>query len=160
MLAEHDLAFTPVDNPYIARQIGPGRNYFRATSGFCDCGTALGDAAFEDAPPKAARPVAKLKQMRKKGWSEAKISRWLAQREEYLSEKAEGPDTADLDRWRSFLKAMIAARFGPVGVLIHDYRYSVDDEKFSIGSTVRHRTASLTNDDLYQLSYDDLHEFR
>jgi hypothetical protein len=91
----------------IGPSLGADERLFGTTPDHCDCGTALGRAAM---PRRRARePSHQAIGMRRKGWSEARIARAVAQ-----SEAARGPGSGsakqaaeELGRWRGFIAAAL-----------------------------------------------------
>lgn len=77
----HKLGFELISNPHVAEQIDPQAWYILTTGKHCDCGTAVGSLALQRTAKVLSydREVMKL---RKQGWSEAKIRRWLEQKEQ------------------------------------------------------------------------------
>jgi hypothetical protein len=61
--------------------LAPGERFFHTTPAHCDCGTPLGEAALPGRDP-AQVAEATAARLRRKGWSEAKIARALAQQVE------------------------------------------------------------------------------
>ncbi|MDP3508923.1 MAG: hypothetical protein Q8T09_13125 [Candidatus Melainabacteria bacterium] len=139
---KYGMLFKPIDNPFVSAQVPPGQ-YVRATQSVCDCGTPLGSSATKDNRGKSkdagesahAVAVAKLK---KKGWSQAKIDRWQAEKEtasERSSMQRANSSGADLKSWCQFIKAFLTASEGKaLGLILHWYSGSLDDEKIQINS--------------------------
>ena len=80
---KHGMLFKPIDNSFVCAQI-PSGQYVRATQSLCDCGTPLGSLTAKhnqrgraEGESSHGTAVAKLK---KKGWSQAKIERWLGEK--------------------------------------------------------------------------------
>ena len=112
----HKLGFELISNPHVAEQVDPQDWYILTSRRHCDCGTALGSLKHERAA-KVLSYDRELKKFRKQGWSEAKIQRWLEQKEQ-TKERHRREDEAladgrgpELDRWIEFLNDLI--RFGP-----------------------------------------------
>jgi len=97
------IRWEPIENPAIKKQLLAGDSYYYTTWSTCDCMTSLGSGR-----PDTQRPRnhdRKVAQLRKQGWSAAKIERSLADREAVATRKARakaeqgaipGPDA---DRW-------------------------------------------------------------
>lgn len=64
----------------------------------CDCGTSLCNAR------KAKKADQQAEKLRNKGWSEARIAKWLAQKQEESSKKRSN----DLSRWRAAISETLA----------------------------------------------------
>ncbi len=69
-----------IDNRHVLGQLRPGERYYLTTRGHCDCGTALGSMGPEW-EHRSKDPANKVPALRRKGWSEAKITRWLKDKE-------------------------------------------------------------------------------
>jgi hypothetical protein len=103
------------------------------TTRHCDCGTALGIAANTErsAERKHERIEHKLDRFRRRGWSHARIERWLAQVEadQDRHAKVKADDAADDAReWRDWLRrALEEVRVEHVGLLVDDFEGLLDD---------------------------------
>jgi hypothetical protein len=75
----------------------------RLTQGHCDCGTAL---ASKRSP--ASIKARKIEVLRKRGWSEHRIERWVAQvksDESRKEEESRAKDIPDLQHWLEWVQA-------------------------------------------------------
>jgi hypothetical protein len=158
------MLFKPIDNPFVCAQLPPGQ-YVRATSSVCDCGTPLGSLSAKDkqkslADGESVHAVAKLK---KKGWSQAKIDRWQAEKEtaaERSSLQRANSSGADLNSWCQFIKAFLTSSEGKsLGILLHWYRGSLDDEKIQIKSIEHLRLPEELEKNLLSIREDVLYLF-
>jgi hypothetical protein len=101
-----DHGFPPIHNPSLLAQAEPGDQYFRATRGMCDCDTSLGRG--HDGRSRASwDEAAAVARLRKKGWREARIARWL-------EEKRANDERTDQAR-----VARIEANYGPAGYWVN-----------------------------------------
>ncbi len=136
---QHGMLFSPIDNSFVSAQMPQGQ-YVRATQSVCDCGTPLGSLSAKHNPKSRAEgesahatSVAKLK---KKGWSQAKIDRWLGEKEtasERASLQRANSSGANLNSWCQFIKTFLSASQGKaLGILLHWYSGSLDDEEIEI----------------------------
>ena len=106
-----------------------------------------------------------MKKFRKQGWSEAKIQRWLEQkeqtkerhrREDEVLANGGGPE---VDRWIEFLDDLI--RCGPssrFGLLLHWYGGSVEGERIKIKRRERVKLSELNPERLMRIEEDVLYE--
>ena len=106
-LSSHYYAHTPVDSAvmrgwgWTILPIGGGQ-------GLCMCGTSLG-AAVPPEPVDQLRQEAKVKGLKRQGWSDAKVERWLESkrsshaREERVFHALAGRRDEEIDRWLDFL---------------------------------------------------------
>src|SRR5262249_9313009 len=119
---KHNLGFRLLSSSPVVRQLPAGDRYVLTTRGHCDCGTVLGSRRTPEAESRA-RQVAKL---RKKGWGDAKIERWLAEKQAVRERDVRKPDsdararTADVERWLAFVDDALAL-VPRVGLLLHFY---------------------------------------
>jgi len=160
----HKLGFELISNPHVAEQVDPQDWYVLTSRKHCDCGTALGSLNHERAA-KVSSYDRELKKFRKQGWSEAKIQRWLEQKEQ-TKERHRREDEAlaegggpELDRWIEFLNDLI--RFGPsprFGLLLHWYAVSIEGERIKIKRRERFRLSELNPERLMRIEEDVLYE--
>src|SRR5258708_6292482 len=75
------LLFNKVDPGGVASILAPGETFGRITQRYCDCGTALGGSSIAARVAERERKWAehKIERLRRKGWSQQRIDRWLAQ---------------------------------------------------------------------------------
>ncbi len=101
--------------------------------------------------------------MKKKGWSQAKIDRWLGEKEiasERTSLQRANSSGADLNSWCQFILAYLtASEGGALGILPHWYHGSLDDEKISIQSIERIPSTEELEKNLLSMREDVLYLF-
>jgi hypothetical protein len=120
----------PVANPSITRILDGREAQYLTTVGGCDCGTVLARRAAA-APPDPMRQAAKLA---KKGWSRAKIERWLADRgtADARRETHAGAAPDSFELWENAISALLELPgVGAAGVLLHLYEGALASEDFS-----------------------------
>lgn len=115
----------------MTRQLLPDEAYFLTTLGHCDCDEPLG----------ARRPMGEdsremARKLARKGWSDGKIARAIAQKREQ-AEAADGVQRRRADegliRWLAFVDAVLAtAQVGELGLLLHFYGGGVEDEAVTV----------------------------
>lgn len=141
LCSKSGMLFKPIDNPFVSAQLPPGQ-YVRATQSVCDCGTPLGSSSAKEnkkslAEGESAHAVA-IAKLKKKGWSQAKIDRWQAEKEtasERSNLQRANSSGADLKSWCQFIKAFLTASEGKaLGLILHWYSGSLDGEKILINS--------------------------
>ncbi|MCB9679825.1 MAG: hypothetical protein H6733_00010 [Alphaproteobacteria bacterium] len=91
----------------------------------CDCGTVFGSANHTTHTPRVVSTDKKVHALRKRGWSEAKIARWAADRERALAKpqpdrSTTGAQVELAQRWADVLR-QTAQRAGRIGILLHWY---------------------------------------
>lgn len=150
-------------NPSVEAQLQAGETYFLTTVGHCDCGTALGARAREYAQ---AKPVDKLAQERKlklKGWSSAKISRWMQQQADNQNKqhpKESVHVSKDIETWCALLTEMLGSGLTLfVGLLIHSYSGPLS-ESFELVGRKAVQVSEIGPDFLGHMEEDTLYEFR
>ena len=107
-----------------------------------------------------------VKKLQKKGWGEAKIRRWIEEKEQ-VKQRREDEDEAYLrsspspvKRWIEFLTSLIECGYTlKVGLLVHTYHSSVDTEKIDLAAKETVRIADLTPELLMKMKKDVLYEF-
>ena len=121
------LAFDTIHNPHIDSQLEPTERYVRVTRGHCDCSTMLG--SLHARQPKE-RDIAKL---RRKGWSDTKIQRWLQSKEHGVRAPATPQGELTRDEWMAFLRDALDEGSVPyLGLMMHWYRRSPEDEQIHV----------------------------
>lgn len=128
VLRRHGRQAKLLANPSMARVLEPGEAHFLTTVGHCDCGTALVRAPLGQvgAPTQQAGRRAQAR------WSQAKIERWLSERQR-ADERAQkrrhanAPDSVDL--WsRIVMDLMSTPRVQQAGLLVHFFAGDIEDE--------------------------------
>jgi hypothetical protein len=164
MFKSHGFGFELISNPHVAQQIGPQDWYILTSGKYCDCGTALGSLS-NRVQDKAIDFEPQVRKLRKQGWSEAKIKRWLEQKEQtkerHLREDealAKGGDP-ELDRWIMLFEELINVRQIPkMGLLLHWYHGSVEGARIKIQRRERLRLSEVTPERLMKIEEDVLYE--
>jgi len=77
----YKLGFEIISNPHVVGQIDLKAWYILTSGKHCDCGTALGSLT-RQARAQGLSYDREVEKFRKQGWSEAKIKRWLEQKEQ------------------------------------------------------------------------------
>ena len=161
----YKLGFELISNPHVAAQIDSQAWYVLTTKKYCDCGTALGSVTHQTATEDLSYDR-EVKKFRKQGWSEAKINRWLEQKEQ-TRERHGREDEAlakgtqpELENWLEFLNDLLTTKVAhKFGLLLHWYHTSVESERIKI-----HRRESVSLSDvnaerLMRIEEDVLYEF-
>jgi hypothetical protein len=156
----HRLAFSVIGNPHVASQLAAGDLQVCTTQGHCDCDTVLGSHRRIGNRKPGTRELAKL---RTKGWSEAKIQRWLeqregvAQRDERSTELRARASLPEAERWVAFINDALT-KTPYFGLLLHMYSGGLDTERIDLK---RRRTprGKLSADFLLSIEEDVLYEF-
>lgn len=150
--SQFERDWEPLNNPYIHKFLSSGEQYFYTTRGHCDCGTTLGSKnSLHNNQSSIDRHVKKFK---RKGWSESRIDRWL---EEKLKPKPGG----DTFSWKSLISSLIEKGNAEyVGILLHAYSGSLENEKIEIERIEEVGFANLSEEYLCKVEEDVLYRFR
>lgn len=151
--------FAPLQSP-LRTQLLPAESYYLTTVGHCDCDTGFAcDGAVPTIGTHSAGEIErKVNSFRRQGWSQTKIDRWLAQREQ---QHKHGDDKhADCERWRAFIADFTQSRCAPyLGLMIHMYEGSWEAEDFAILSRTKLRVHDLDPEMISKLHRDTLYVF-
>jgi hypothetical protein len=149
----------PTTNASVEEHLEPGSHYFRAFEGHCDCDTVLGTARWEK--PSVEITQGELDKLRRKGWTEQKIERWIAQHDELHARRtaeAAKERTYDLRRWQALIDATVRSYASPYFVvLLHMYDGTLEGDCVPIRREVRVPEADVTDEYLVGLEEDVLY---
>ena len=109
------------DSPSLQAAVGSGWQPW-LSAGHCDCGTALASAR------EAEEWKGDAERWRRKGWSEAKIARALAEqlaRHEQDQQVRRDEALGDAGQWLQRIDALLDAGAARIGLLVRDYDGSV-----------------------------------
>lgn len=151
VLRRHRRRAKPVANASIAGALASGEAQFLTTVGHCDCGTALAPVSVDPAG-KQSDQAAKLA---KKGWSQSKVERWLADRAkaEAKSEESRHANTPDsVELWSRIVGDLMSAPgVQQAGLLLHFYSGDLEEEAIDL----KRETVPLRD---FEASLRDIHE--
>ncbi|HEX7858880.1 MAG TPA: hypothetical protein VF773_00995 [Verrucomicrobiae bacterium] len=165
---EHHRALRAFNNRQLSSQLGPEVASFVTATGHCDCGTPLGSGNREAArnATSATSEERQLAILRRKGWSAAKIERWLEQkagvavRSERVRRDHDQHETPAATEWVSFIQAMVASGgTSSVGLHLHNYGGDYELEEIRIGGRRSLRAAELDADYLLRIEEDVVYAF-
>lgn len=138
VMARHRRAAKSAGNPSVRDVLRSGEEQFLTTMGHCDCNSVLAGSAGVSNDNVAAEAKA-----RRRGWSDAKLARWRAEREKAdtrAQERARQQYSDSVEFWTQILRDLLAlSQVESAGLLIHFYEEGVDAEEFD----VRRRTTPL-----------------
>jgi hypothetical protein len=156
----HKRVFRPMKSP-VSRHLMPEESYFLTTWGQCDCGTGFACASptlRETAKGKEDEEESKIAQRVSKGWSQTKIDRWRAQRQEQQA-KVDRLNP-DCERWVQYITAMVGPGRTPwMGLMVHMYSGDLETEEFEICGRTRVSLADLTPEAVSGFDRDTLYIF-
>jgi hypothetical protein len=137
----------------ITKQLDGDYFYFCTTSGMCDCETLLGSKRKISTVQNSEIDIARF---RRKGWNDTKIARWIEQKSAIKNESIQ--DFDEVQKWMEFITEILEKRLtNKIGILIHMYSKSVNDESFTLGES--YNQSSLTEDYLLNLDQNRVHFF-
>ena len=125
ILQAHRRVAVPTHNPFLAAKLDAGDSQFLTTKG-CDCGTVLAELRpSRDAASES--DLAKIARLRKRGWSEAKIARSVAN-QEHARDRA--PVTGGtIEMWSDLIATVLADLPAKhAGLFLHWYKGDVATE--------------------------------
>jgi len=123
------------DTLCIRPHLSSGEREFCLVRSSCDCGTWLGSAV-RFGPTPEERLKADGERYRRKGWTEAKITRALASRKQSVLRPPRHIPNEDADYWIDLLSKVAAGLSVPaLGLMHHFYRKSMD-EAFDVSRLV------------------------
>jgi len=160
----YKLGFEIISNPHVVGQIDLKAWYILTSGKHCDCGTALGSLT-RQARAQGLSYDREVEKSRKQGWSEAKIKRWLEQKEQTQErhrreDEALAVSGADSQRWLAFLNALLTRpATSKFGLLLHWYHTSVESERIRIQRRETVRLADVDEELLMRIEEDVLYEF-
>jgi hypothetical protein len=158
VMDRHGRLAEPIDNPSIRKILNNGEHQYLTTRGQCDCGTVLAPRAdtSESFEEKLAKEAAR---MRRKGWSEAKISRALNGRRK-ADVRPHGGGSDSLELWNAVLSDLSRELKLPyAGLLVKFYAGAIATETFNAS---RREVAKNTpwRDALASMKHDEATIFR
>lgn len=154
---KYDLKFYKIKNSFVESQLPKGFFYLSKYTNHCDCGTVLGSMYhFSNIDFDFKKEIKKLK---RKGWSQTKIQRWLGDKEKN-KEKLKRQSSANKQRhapeaneWFEFIKSVVHNHdLKKFGLLLHMYRTSPETEKVKL--------KSIENVSIKNIEYDYLTKIR
>ncbi len=159
------LGFKVIHNQHLESQIPEGEHYILTTRGHCDCGTVIG-SLHRNTGNDSPYSERDLKKFRKLGWSEAKIKRWLEEKEsarktaEIKAQTFTENEESQASFWVGFLTAALKSdHINRIGLLLHLYTKGVTNEKIKLKNTVLMPIKQLRAEDLLNIEEDTLYQF-
>ncbi len=130
IMDRHGRAADPADNPSIRKVLQEGERQYVTTCGHCDCGTVL--APRHDPPETFEERLAKeAARMKRKGWSEAKITRAMEDRRK-ADARPSGGNSDSLELWNAVVHDLRNELNLPyVGLFVRFYSGAIATEVFT-----------------------------
>ena len=154
VMERYGRAANPIDNPSIRKVLRDGEHQYLTTRGHCDCGTVL--APRHDTPEAFEQKLAKEEvRLRRKGWSEAKISRALEDKRK-ADAKPDGGGSDSLELWNAaLLELQNELKIPYAGLFVRFYSGAIGTESFTAsrrdiekGTAWQQALASLEHDEV------------
>lgn len=158
----YGLEFEDCDNEHIAKQLSKTEKYLWKKSKMCDCGTSLGEASFKNDKTKRVQK-SEIDKLKKKGWTETKITRYLADKKKSADKVSQQNETVlnsqsnELDNYVNFLQEILKRTDTEVfGLLLHWYSKGPETENIKVSDRKNIVSKALTVLDLKTLEEDKL----
>lgn len=153
-------------NRHVLQQLRDGETHWLTTGGRCDCGTELG--ALRGDTSRTEKQLARdLERVRRKGWGEAKIARWLEEKQRSAARREADRQrqlrTAGSDAlsWAGLLGTILdETGCANVGLLLHMYGGGVETERIELARQVDVPRDELGPEFLLQIEEDVLYRFQ
>ncbi|MEX6632216.1 hypothetical protein [Hyphococcus lacteus] len=133
-------------------------NYYFTCNGHCDCGTRLGSSYLGIETHSKAAEETIVGDLRKKGWSDAKIQRRLHDLKktkakiERTMESLSEHWGSELESWIELIQKLFSQKLtSHIGITVNDYSGLLNNPKFSLKRTELNRR-SLTTEALESLA--------
>ncbi len=164
----HKLGFEEIENFSVRESLETGDYYISTTRGRCDCGTVLGSEAEGDKPDSAETAkyeIAAIEKLEKKGWSQARIERWLKERRLANDKDKRGQAAGHESRlvfasdWIEFITDILTSNAASrLGLLVRSYTGSLS-ERVVLKGKLRASLEELTPTILLRMEDDTIYEF-
>lgn len=161
---DYGLKFGDCENEFVQNQLKPGEHYIAKMSDYCDCGTLLG--SFNNKKTSNNRQIekAELEKLKQKGWSDAKIQRFAAdknkniQKQVFSLEMQKANAIENIKEWSGFIDRLFAeTSISTFGLLLHWYSGSISNEKIKINNRENIPKTDLTGTILLEIEEDSLY---
>ena len=149
------LQFRVCQNEFVQKQLRGGEIYIEKRCNHCDCGTPLGILNRDFSNHVKRVTEADILKLKRKGWSETKIQRYLDSKNKKIEQVADGNETRE---WINFLGKLFAET--PVkafGILLHWYGAGTETERIGINKRVLIKKSELTANHLLAIEEDVLY---
>lgn len=164
VFSKYEMLFMPLNNSYVKSQLKKGEQYFITTKDHCDCDTILGRLSTTKRHDKIMDSK-KVKNLRKKGWSEEEIENWIEEKIKKKKVKVGRKIWPELQekeakRWIEFISELLeTGNISFVGFLKHWYHGNLESEQINIKEIKRIKKDNINVDLLTHIDEDILYEF-
>jgi len=164
LIDHYDMAFHLIQNSSVSSQLHDKDLYLRATKKYCDCDTSLGSLN-RDSEINTLLNSKKVKNLRKKNWTDEQIDEWIQKKlesKEIKTNKTLTPMERDLEiqSWIDLIKNIVISKnVEYIGVLKHWYSRDLESEVIKIKDVKPIQVNLLESKTLLELAEDVLYKF-
>ena len=168
IFARHKLRFETIENETVRKHLEVGDLYILTTTGHCDCGTVLGSQYREPEPTSEQKEQFRkrdIEKLKKKGWSQSKIDRWIKEAELTEEKEKRSVELAHeygvrfASDWVAFIQDILNSRVADrIGLLVHSYSGGLG-ARIPIAGKKQVNLKELNENVLLQMSEDVIYEF-
>ena len=160
-----DLNFYQINNQFVESQLPKWMIYLSKSTNHCDCGTVLG-STYHSSEIEFNVSHKEIKKLERKGWSQAKIKRWIEEKEKYKDKLKRESITYEeryapqANEWYEFIKSVVLNKnLGTFGLLLHMYRTSPETEMVKLKRIENVAINDIRHDFLMKIREDVLYQF-
>ncbi len=161
---EFGLEFEACPNEFVQKQLKYGESYILKHSKYCDCGTPLGMLNQKNAKQAEGVKDSEIEKLKQKGWSEAKIQRFLNDKNKRVEQKAKKLEPrkssaeSGVQEWVGFCKKLFeTTSIKTFGILLHWYSGLVESERIKLNGRHLIDKSNLTTKNLLEIEEDTLY---
>ena len=155
---EFGLKFETCPNEFVQEQLKSGECYIWKYCDYCDCGTILGSLNKKNVKRREDKIKSEVEKRKRKGWSEAKIQRFLNDKNEGIGQYKSRVETEnEILEWIDFCKKLFETTpINTFGILIHWYNgdFSLENEKITLNGRIFIDKSELTTNNLLEIEED------
>jgi hypothetical protein len=148
----------------VQNQLKSEESYIWKRCKYCDCGTLLGSFNEKNAKQTEGVNELKIEKLKRKGWSETKIQRFLNDKSKKIEQNAKDLERQKISaengiqEWVDFCKKLFEmTSIKTFGILLHWYRGGVSSERISLNGRVVIDKSELATTNLLEIEEDTLY---
>ena len=164
ILDKYEMAFQPLNNKSVKKQLRQSEQYFRATKSYCDCDNVLGSLS-TNRRQASLMESKKVKNLRKKGWTEEEIEDWvkdkIAKKKIKVGRKL-WPELIDTEatKWIEFIQELLHTKnISHIGLLKHWYTGGLESAEIEIKEKKKIDVQNINVELISHIDEDILYEF-
>lgn len=154
----YSITFADCKNDFVRNQLDNKEKYLIKDSKYCDCGTELGSLNRYD---KKRIEKSELDKLKRKGWSETKIQRWIddkkkvVEREQIKNNSFRSGIHSDIENWITFINDLFSqTKINKFGIILHWYSGNVNSEKIKLQDKIKIKLDDLDDQKLLLMKED------